>query len=308
MKAKRLLLAVAVATSGATFFAYVAYLRQRKEALERLVRGSQVVETGRGPVEYASVGEGPAVLVLHGGGGGYDQGALFAWPEWGLRFIAPSRPGYLRTPLWVGHTFEEQADALAAMLNVLEIDQVAVLGMSAGGPPALYFALRHPERCRALVLLSAVSSSLSGSPVSADFVVRVKPSDFFMWLLFKTPLINFLAGRMFEVGKDPEKRSLRQRVLDSAFPFSPRLAGGVNDLRQMAALPHLPLERIAVPTLVIHGDSDAVVPFAQGQRAAEAIPGAQLLILEGGNHLAFVTHLEQSRPALREFLLAHAAR
>jgi pimeloyl-ACP methyl ester carboxylesterase len=306
MKARNILLAGATAASGAAFFAYLAYLRQRKEALERLPRGSQVVETGRGPVEYAAAGEGPAVLVLHGGGGGYDQGAIFSWPEWGLRFIVPSRPGYLRTPLWVGRTFEEQADALAAMLNVLEIDQVAVVGMSAGGPPAIHFALRHPERCRALVLLSAVNGPIPDFPFSIQFVERAMPSDFVTWLLLKTPLVKVLTGRMLDIGDDLEKRALLQRVLDSTFPVSLRLAGAANDLRQMAALPPLPLERIVVPALVIHGDSDALVPFAQGQRAAETIPGARFLALAGGDHLAFITHLEQARPALRDFLLAHA--
>ena len=306
MKARNVLLAGAAAASGAVFFAYVAYLRQRKEALERLPRGSQVVETGRGPVEYVAGGQGPAVLVVHGGGGGYDQGAIFSWPEWGLRFIAPSRPGYLRTPLWVGRTFAEQADALAALLNVLEIDQVAVLGASAGGPPALYFALRHPERCRALVLLSAVNGPISDLPDWVHLAEKGMPPDFFTWLLCKTPLIKLLAGRLFDVGAGAEKKALMRRVLDSTFPISLRLAGGFNDLRQIAALPPLPLERIQVPTLVLHGDGDSVVPFAQAERAAETIPGAQFLVLKGGDHLAFVTHLEQARPALHEFLLTYA--
>ena len=86
--------------------AYVIYLDFRREQLGFLVSGSQVVNTSAGPIEYqTSGGSGPILLFLHGTPGGYDQlGALS-----GFRFIAPSRPGYLRTPLSVGRSPEEQA-------------------------------------------------------------------------------------------------------------------------------------------------------------------------------------------------------
>ena len=80
-------------------------------------------------------------MVLHGGPGGHDQGfAAASLARAGYGVIAPSRPGYLRTPLSTGRTFEEQADALAALLDALEVDRVVPYGVSAGGPPTIHFA------------------------------------------------------------------------------------------------------------------------------------------------------------------------
>lgn len=70
-------------------------------ARERVLAGSQVIETACGPIEYAISGDGFPVLVMHGAGGGYDQGLEIArsFVGDGFRFIVPSRFGYLRTPL-----------------------------------------------------------------------------------------------------------------------------------------------------------------------------------------------------------------
>lgn len=126
-----------------------------RSGIERgLLANSSVVATPRGPVEYAEIGGGPAVLVVHGTPGGYDLWlntleATHAADD-GFRYILPSRPGYLRTPLGDGATPAEQADVLAGLLDVLHIGKAAVIGVSGGGPAALEFALRHPDRCTAL--------------------------------------------------------------------------------------------------------------------------------------------------------------
>lgn len=106
-----------------------------------------------------------------------------------------------------------------------------------------------------------------------------------------------MTGRMFDFGNDPEKQSLHRQVWDSTFRVSLRLAGAVNDLRQMAALPPLPLERVQAPALVIHGDRDSLVPFALRKQAAETIPGAQLFVLQAGNLLHFIQQLPPGNPA-----------
>jgi pimeloyl-ACP methyl ester carboxylesterase len=126
----------------------------RADYVRRLERGSRVVETRLGPVEYAEFGEGVPYLSLHGTPGGYDQaiaGRLAnAESQAGVRAIVVSRPGYLRTPLSSGATFEQQADLFAALLDELEVKRVVILAASGGGYPAVQFALRHPDRCIAL--------------------------------------------------------------------------------------------------------------------------------------------------------------
>jgi pimeloyl-ACP methyl ester carboxylesterase len=117
-----------------------------------------------GGLEYFRSGEGPAVLLLHGAMGGYDQSVrlgLAAIGETGFDGIAVSRPGYLGTPLSAGRKPEEQADLCARLLDTLGIEQAAVVAVSGGGQCALTFALRHAERCRAVVMISACSAPLT---------------------------------------------------------------------------------------------------------------------------------------------------
>jgi 2-hydroxy-6-oxonona-2,4-dienedioate hydrolase len=134
---------------------YISYQRDIGQARERVLLGSQIAETPCGSIEYAVAGEGPPVLVSHGSGGGFDQGMDFAAPlvRKGLRVIAMSRFGYLRTPLPADASAAAQADAHACLLDALNIRRAAIIGASAGAPSAMQFALRHPERTAALVLL-----------------------------------------------------------------------------------------------------------------------------------------------------------
>jgi hypothetical protein len=109
---------------------YGPYIRWKRDLIDELTTGSLLVATERGPIEYTIRGEdGPYIAVIHGGPGGYDQtSALFSELFGkGFRILSWSRPGYIRTPLNIGRTFEEQADALTSLLNALGIRQVVHL-------------------------------------------------------------------------------------------------------------------------------------------------------------------------------------
>ena len=112
--------------------------------------------TTSGPVEMAEAGHGPPVLVVHGTAGGFDMGLRLGRPCLGedFRVLAPSRFGYLRTPMPANASHAAEADTFAALLDALDIPQVAVMAVSAGAQPATQFALRHPERVQALVLIT----------------------------------------------------------------------------------------------------------------------------------------------------------
>ncbi len=104
---------------------------------------ASAIQTALGLVEYASYGQGPAVIALHGGMGGLDQSLMLAKaavsaPDY--RIIAVSRPGYHGTPLASGKTPEMQAGLCAALLDKLGIEKAAVIAISAGGLCALQFA------------------------------------------------------------------------------------------------------------------------------------------------------------------------
>ena len=271
--------------------------------------------TPRGLIHYADAGKGPAVLSLHGAMGGTDQGMILArvTAADAGRVIAPARPGYPGTPLSSGGTPEAQADLYAALLDHLGLDKVAVIAVSGGGASALMFALRHPGRCRGLVLISACAGP-EPMPLPIGFRLMV--------LLARWPaFVGWMKGR---AARNPDRISTRsipdreqQRVLQAdpvAMPLyrqlraglfdrlPERLPGTENDIgvtrRQDFALPE-----IGLPCLVVHGTHDPLLPYDRhGAELARRISGAQLLRVEGGGHAAIFTHRALIAPCVAGFL------
>ncbi len=289
-------MAVALAVAaGATLGALCRrYRRETRTAAARLAAGSRVVETACGPVEYAVVGAGPPALVVHGGGGGYDQGLLFA-RFLGLsdrfRCVAVSRFGYLRSPLPGDGdaSLTAQADAYAALLDALNLPRVILAAGSAGGPSGLQFALRYPERCTALVLISALSEAWAWPDLPPGAERLLRNSGFVLWSLVnfapRVLLSAFGITRQALARANPDERAWLREVLQTLLPVSLRWAGMANDANQLGRLERTPLECIRTPALVIHAVDDVLAPFAQGQSTAQAIPGARLIALNSGGHL-----------------------
>jgi len=295
---------IAIATSAGLLIGFTSW---KRETIARLQTGSQVAQTSRGEIEYATRGEGPAILLIHGTPGGYDQSMDFVSKNLGFKIIAVSRPGYLRTPLATGQTPAEQADAFAALLDVLDIPKVAVVAISNGGPSALQFALRHPERCWGLVLVCATTQPRTAvsSSNSFDYEAMFLSSDFVQWIALKMPWT--LMPEEFK-GKFPtdEKMKLFFKISSSTAPISLRRAGVNNDRTQIKTMPIYPLENIRCPTLILHGTEDTLVPIADAEFAASKIPAAALVRFEKGGHFFLITHKEEAEPKLVEWLKAHA--
>ena len=179
--------ALAIAIVVVAVLVYARFRRDIRAARERVQNlGSQVIETDCGPIEYATLGEGYPVLVVHGIFGGFDQGLVIARGNVGEEFhsIVPSRFGYLRTPLPDDASPAGQADAFACLLDALRVQKAAVLGTSAGGTSAIQFALRHPERCSALVLFSSAAPGETEAALPPEPLAKVMfKSDLIFWLL-----------------------------------------------------------------------------------------------------------------------------
>lgn len=279
--------------------------------LESLDERASVLRTALGPVQVAREGEGPAVLVSHGGPGGFDQGLMYGrhLRDAGRELIAPSRPGYLGTPIESGRSPAEQADLMAAMLDELGIERVTVLGYSSGGPAAVHLAARHPQRVCALLLDSAVTMRYEtpGNLVERVFVF----SRFGAWWWSqaaqrwpKVAVNGFVDG--FSNGLDKQQKKdaadwimsdeSRQRLVRELWlsfgPWSARRDGFANDEQNEPNLDPLPFADIACSTLISHGSNDGAVPVEHAHHAAEQIAGAELITVPQGNHLL---------PAGREF-------
>jgi len=308
------------------------FRRWKRNVLSNLHMGSSIANTSVGPIEYTLQGEGPVLLPIHGAPGGYDQ-SLFVmekWPSKGFSVLACSRPGYLQTPLTSGETYEEQADAIAALLDSLGISRVAVLGVSAGGPPALQFALRHPDRIWALVMVSAVSeqygakksqrSSLLGSVILSDAFMDIGIwmfnvlTEYWPSISLKQMFKENLALQSKEIDNyvdrvigTPEQVEWYKRFIRTASPLSPRKAGLRNDLKRLAQVSMQHLDTIVCPTFVIHGTADRDVAFSNAEFTAATIPDAKLCRLERVGHIVWLgNHVEQMNSELLTFLRAHA--
>jgi len=127
--------AVAIVALGVIFLLFRKELGAARDAASR---GSLLAHIDAGLIEYGEKGTGIPLLSIHGAGGGFDQGLANAaeFVDEGFRIIAPSRFGYLRTPIPRDASPAMQADAHAALLSHLHIPMAVVVGVSAGARSA----------------------------------------------------------------------------------------------------------------------------------------------------------------------------
>ncbi len=283
-------------------------MENRVEVLPQVFATSRSITTDRGPVEYDFTENGnPVVLCSHGGIGGFDQGrVVLNWvDEKQYRLLSPSRPGYLGTPLSSGVTFEEQADLFAALLDCLEIDKVAVVTVSAGGPAGYLFAIRHPDRVWALVAIDSISGfydmpETAGPITQAIFTSQIgqkllkiigdlKPEIFLKQIFAAEAYFtkDQIEKHVEHALSSPEKIDFVRAFMTTMNPYNLRKPGTDNDMIQSKKLKRLPLDRIKCPSLIIHGTHDADVKFYDGVYAYESIPLSERYWIEEGSHLGF---------------------
>ncbi|MES2879785.1 MAG: alpha/beta fold hydrolase [Pseudomonadota bacterium] len=276
------------------------YQRDIGQARQRIATGSQIAQTPCGPIEYAQAGEGPAVLVVHGAGGGYDQGLDFgeALARQGFRIIAMSRFGYLQTPLPKDASAAAQADAHVCLLDALNIRRAAIIGASAGAPSAMQFALRHPDRARALVLLvpaayvpRAGHAPSMNTPPATEFLFDIAlKSDFLFWSAIRfarsTVIESILATPAAVVNQASAAEQTRvERMLAHILPVSPRRLGLLNDAAITSTLARYELERITTPTLAISLADDLFGTLDGARYTAEHVAQARLIAYPSGGHV-----------------------
>lgn len=313
---KRLLAVIALVLILAAVAVGLRFRADLALAQARLDAGSQVLVTPCGPIEYASTGSGPALLAIHGAGGGYDQIDDFAGPlaAAGHRVVPMSRFGYLRTPLPADASPEAQADAHACLLDALEIVDAAVFGASAGAPSAMQFCLRHAARCRALVLLVPVAyaegrapaATVPPSPYMQTVLRRVLTSDFVIWTVTRlAPQVlveTVLATPMpvFEQAS-PAEQARALRMIRGIFPVGRKARGLANDSATSPTIPRYALEAISAPTLVISAEDDLYDTFAAARYTAAHVPGARMIGFTRGGH-GWLGHHDEVLEAVIGFL------
>lgn len=283
------------------------YKKDITSSYQRIKDDNRIIETTRGLIQYAELGEGPPMLIVHGAGGGYDQGIYFAKLIGGnYRWIAPSRFGFLGTPVPELPDSRLQAEAFASLLDALDIDRVGVVGVSMGGPSSLEFARLYPNRTKSLSLISAASHAIEPRPVLIAMIFRMFLNDLVYWALVKkspSMLLQSL-GVPDNVQKQlsHEEMDRLKSFLEMMMPMKARRKGQLLE-QQMSEIDLEDDKKIKAPTLVMHAVDDTLISFEHGKFAARVIDGAQFISLEKGGHLALM--LDQNsgaRESLRKFL------
>ena len=292
------------------FASYLLYRQDLGDARKSALGSSQLIETRCGTIEYASEGAGAPVLVLHGTGGGWDQGILASSGliAHGFRVIAPSRFGYLRTTMPADPSPQAEADTWPCFLDALGVQRVPVIAMSAGATPALQLALRHPDRVSALVLLVPASGGIAPDPAvgpSAFLMNVVLRSDFPFWAMMKvapSTMLKIVAVPASLVPTlQPQDRAQLDATIAKIFPVSQRRLGLLNDAHNQMSSEAFALERISTPTLLISAEDDLYKTLPNAQIAAARIPNARLIAFETGGHL-LLGRGSQVWPAIAEFI------
>jgi non-heme chloroperoxidase len=259
---------------------------------------------------YKDWGEGPTVVLSHGwplNSDSWEAQMLFL-AENGFRVIAHDRRGHGRsTQTWAGNDMDHYADDLGELLETLDLSEVTLVGFSTGGGEVARYIGRHGTgRVKAAVLVSSVPPFMlltddnpGGVPIDVFDGLRAGS------LADRSQLYKDLAAGPF-FGNNVEGTEISQGMQD-AFWRQGMQSGHKNAYDSIAAFSATDmrgdLEAFDVPTLVIHGDADQVVPIDVGGRAsAKIVEGAELKEYAGGPHGITDTHKDQLSADLLAFL------
>jgi len=257
-------------------------------------------------IHLAEAGDGPAVVLVHGG-----QGWAYTWrhqleplADAGYRVIAPDLPGsgYSDLPRDYDYSIEGLSGFLGYLLDCLEIEQAAFVASSAGGLPVLDFAIRRPERVTTLVLASTCG---------------VPHREPFLWRLVRWPLVG--EAMRFFLTTGLVRSNLREMVYDGTLITDEVVAAYYEPLHRPGAWAaqlrlerswrptwvEANLERIAAPTLVVWGQDDPWHPLSMAHEFGQRITGAQVVILPECGHLPHEERPADFNRLVLEFLAHH---
>jgi pimeloyl-ACP methyl ester carboxylesterase len=262
-------------------------------------------------VGYRRAGQGPVILLIHG-----IAGSSTAWravmPALSQHYtvIAPDLIGHGQSAKPVGdYSLGAYASGMRDLLRVLGMARATIVGQSFGGGVALQLAYQHPELCERLVLVDSgglgreVSwllrfMTLPGSeylmPIIFPSVVRERGNDLSR-LLHNRGIHMARFGEMWRSYASLTESSNRQSFIRTIRAVIDPGGQSINATDRL----YLAQE---VPTLIVWGDRDTIIPVSHAYAAHEAIPGSRLEIIEGTGHFPHVEAPERFLAVLTDFL------
>lgn len=253
-----------------------------------------IAKTAKGSIEYRLEGSGPTVVVLNGGHCSRESRLSHEQlTEHSLSVLTPSRPGYDNTPSDVGKTAPEAADALAALLDTLQIPITDVIGISAAGPTALAFAQQYPGKIRKLILESAVTTAWD-EEIKGRACLLFGRVERVTWGLTKLALrlapmtvIRAMLQELTTLDIDEVIKRMSQDDLifvRRMIETSQSGTGFMNDIEHRVN----DLAGITVPVLVMYSPYDQAVPPKNAKRVAAEVATCELYEVPSDTHLIWI--------------------
>jgi pimeloyl-ACP methyl ester carboxylesterase len=244
-------------------------------------------------VSYRRAGHGPILLYLHGAGGAYDWAPFLARLAERHDLIVPEHPGFGRsdTPPWLDG-IEDLAYYVLEFAEALDLQEVHVVGSSLGGWIAMEAAVRGFPRMRSLTLSCAAGVRVRGIPVADPFLWNREQQ---LRAVLHDPA---LAAAAIACEPTPQQTEieLKNRYAFARVAWEPRLHNP--NLKKW-------LHRIRVPTQVLWGANDRLLPLALGEEIARRIPNAVLRVIPDCGHLPQIERMEAWVATVTGFIAEH---
>lgn len=253
-------------------------------------------------------GSGRPVVLIHGwplSGESWSE-QIPALQEAGYRVVSYDRRGFGRsTKTFTGYDYDTLADDLDAVLSGLDLHDVTLVGFSMGGGEVARYLSRHgTDRVRSVVFAAAVTPYLMQGDDNPDGPLDQATADGFTKGLKADPAAfydefttNFFSvdGDLLVTEEQRQEAVALTRQADHRAALASMESWATTDFRE-------DLEAVTVPTLVIHGDGDATVPFeGSGRRTHAALPHSELVVITGAPHGLNVSHADEFNEALLVF-------
>ena len=254
-------------------------------------------------------GSGRPIVLVHGwplSGASWSE-QIVPLQDSGFRVVTYDRRGFGQSEKpGTGYDYDTLTRDLAAIIDQLNLQDVTIVGFSMGGGEAVRYVTKYGEsHLHSLVLAAAVppmllkSENNPGGPLTVDLASEMKAGLTDNEDNFYDGFMNgfFTANGELMVTEDQRQAALALcRQADKTAALAAMNSFATTDFRE-------DLKNISVPTLVIHGDADAIVPFeGSGTRSHEAIAASELYVVANGPHGINVSHAEEFNKALIAFL------
>ena len=256
-------------------------------------------------MHYETYGQGPALVMIHGGLGGGEGSAAMVEHHASIlarhfRVIFYDRRGAGKSESpEEGYSLEGYTEDLHSLLLQLNVAQAHILGSSAGGPIAMQFALEHPGMTETLILINTMSYCQEGEravrqqELEQILVAQASSGD-------TAAISNALEDRWPGLSRREPARF--QALLESSPEQVDAIAKTLQSYLDIGDSLESRLAELTMPALIVHGDADSRIPLHLGRQLQNSITSSELYIIPGAEHGLLSNEPRAVRNLILQFL------